>query len=410
MELIRGQVYRLKPTTQQIADLEGTAGVTRLVYNLMLEQRRTWGQRHKLGRSTQSAEIKTLRAEFDFIAARAQTTQKHALNDLERAFQNFFARRAAYPRPRRKYLDDSFRHDGREVKVRRISRRWSEVFIPKIGWIRMRDSYGGKLAGMEKSIRTATLRRDASGWAVSFAVTCEFKVSATPLGQIGIDRGVAAPIATSAGDIYRLPAGVAHTDAAIRRAQKAMSRRKRGSRRYAKARSRFARLKARQVRRRQHMLHAVSRSIANDNGLVAIEALNISGMTRSAKGSAEEPGRNVRAKSGLNRAILASGWGSFATMLGYKLEERGGILISVDPKNTSRQCAECGHTAPENRESQAIFRCNACDHQAHADINAARNILARGINLKRRGNTPLLDAEGKALAPCEASTILSVAA
>ncbi|WP_225900023.1 zinc ribbon domain-containing protein [Croceicoccus gelatinilyticus] len=97
-------------------------------------------------------------------------------------------------------------------------------------------------------------------------------------------------------------------------------------------------------------------------------------------------------------------------MLGYKLGERGGILISVDPRSTSRQCAECGHTAPENRESQATFRCNVCDHQAHADINAARNILARGINLKRRGNTPLLDAEGKALAPCEASTILSVAA
>ena len=101
-------------------------------------------------------------------------------------------------------------------------------------------------------------------------------------------------------------------------------------------------------------------------------------MTRSARGTRETPGRNVRQKSGLNRSILSQGWGTFLSFLEDKLTGRGGRLIRVDPRNTSRTCSDCGHVSAENRPDQATFRCVSCGHANHADVNAAKNILRAG--------------------------------
>ena len=147
--------------------------------------------------------------------------------------------------------------------------------------------------------------------------------------------------------------------------------------------------------------------LARTFGLVAIEELRILNMTRSAAGTVEEPGRNVAAKAGLNRAILNVGWYQFELFLSYKLEETGGVLVKVPARNTSRECAECGHVDAESRKNQATFVCTACGHAANADHNAARTILnraLRGDEARQRRNTPLLDGEGYASAPGEPST------
>ena len=117
----------------------------------------------------------------------------------------------------------------------------------------------------------------------------------------------------------------------------------------------------------------------DDYDLIAVEALNVTNMTRSARGTLEAPGTNVAAKTGLNRSILDAGWGTLVSMLAYKAEDAGRQLVRVDPRHTSVTCSLCSHRDPANRVNQAEFRCRSCGHHTHADINAARNILRAGL-------------------------------
>lgn len=112
--------------------------------------------------------------------------------------------------------------------------------------------------------------------------------------------------------------------------------------------------------------------------MIAVEHLKISNMSKSAKGTASAPGRNVRAKSGLNKSILDQGWGEFRRQLEYKTARRGGFFVAVDPKNTNRRCSCCGHVSKDNRRTQALLACVACGHEANADYIGALNVLAAG--------------------------------
>ena len=417
MEVIRAHVYTLRPTPEQKILLAQTAGVVRLVYNLALEQRRIWsgkryagGARRSFGAKGSSRELSELRAAYDWVGAVSQTAQNQALMDLDRAFANFFEGRASYPTPRRKGVNDAFRQAGREISVRQLNAKWSEVRIPKIGWIRYRDTRPlrrGERGAVD--IRNATLRRGAGGgWEVSISHRWDIPEDDIPTGAVGVDRGVAVPFAMSDGTQVSLPATMAARETALRRAQRKMSRKRRGSRRYAKAQARVARLKSSNAKARKHLAHVTSRSLVRDYGLIAIEDLRTKNMVASARGTLAEPGRNVAQKRGLNRAILNVGWHQFETMLEYKLEETGGVLVKVPAAYSCQECAACGHVDKENRKSQAVFVCIACGAADNADTNAAKVIRDRALRGeaagKRRWNTPLLDVEGIAIAPVEAST------
>jgi putative transposase len=138
-------------------------------------------------------------------------------------------------------------------------------------------------------------------------------------------------------------------------------------------------LRARVGRRRRDELHKLSHRLATGHGLVAVEDLNVRAMTRSARGTVEQAGVNVAAKAGLNREILERGWGELRRQLEYKCGWYGSQLVVVDPRYTSQTCAECGTIDSGSRESQARFRCVACAHAQHADVNAARVILRRAL-------------------------------
>jgi IS605 OrfB family transposase len=129
---------------------------------------------------------------------------------------------------------------------------------------------------------------------------------------------------------------------------------------------------------RSDFLHKLSTGISKNQAKVYVERLNIRNMSSSARGTIEEPGRNVKAKSGLNKSILDQGWFELRRQLQYKLSWRGGQLVEVDYRHTSQRCSCCGHTAKENRPSQAVFSCLACGHEANADVNAAKNIITVG--------------------------------
>jgi putative transposase len=136
--------------------------------------------------------------------------------------------------------------------------------------------------------------------------------------------------------------------------------------------------------RRRDGLHQLSRSLVDTYGLLVFEDLKIANMVRSAKGSLEEPGSYVAQKAGLNREILAASWGALISMVAYKAEDAGRELIVVNPRGTSQRCSSCGHAKAANRPSQAVFGCQACAFEDHADVNAARNILWLGLSLRRQ--------------------------
>jgi putative transposase len=164
----------------------------------------------------------------------------------------------------------------------------------------------------------------------------------------------------------------------LAKAQRKLSRKEKGSENWKKQKQEVARLHHRISNVRNDYLHKLSTEIGKNHATVYVEKLNIRGMSSSAKGSKEDPGRNVRAKAGLNKSILDQGWYEFRRQLAYKLEWSGGSLVEVDARYSSQRCSKCGHTEKDNRRSQAEFVCLSCGEEQHADANAARNILTVG--------------------------------
>jgi transposase len=198
---------------------------------------------------------------------------------------------------------------------------------------------------------------------------------------VGIDRGVAVSAALSTGELLNVPRLGGREATRLRRLERKLARAERGSGRRAKVKLSVARLKARERDRRRDWVEKTSTSLARRFDVIRVEDLNIRAMTRSARGTLSEPGRNVAAKAGLNREIARSGWGRLV----QRLEDKApGRVQKVPAAYTSQCCSECGHVARESRESQALFRCVACGYACNADVNAARNIAA-GHAVKARG-------------------------
>ena len=222
----------------------------------------------------------------------------------------------------------------------------------------------------------AVLKRAGGRWMATVCYEVEVPAQADDGTVTGIDRNVR-QLASFDGERVCLHHGpdTARLEARTRRYQRRMARQQRGSSRRERTRRHLARTTRRIATVRHNWRHQVSRRLAT--GTVVLENLSTRSMTKSAKGTADAPGTNVRAKSGLNRAILATGWGAFERMLAYKAPR----LVKVPARDTSRTCHACGHVDAASRRSQTTFRCVACGHADHADANAARNIRRRGLAL-----------------------------
>jgi transposase len=266
---------------------------------------------------------------------------------------------------------------GRGWDLRRLNRKWAQVQIPKVGWVRFRLS--GPLPDDVKSFRVT---RDRAGrWHVTFAVIPD-PVPAPGNGEVvGIDRGVKVSAALSTGEMLTVPGLTAREATRLLRLERKLARARRGSNRRGNARNQVARMKAREADRRKDWVEQTSTGIARRFDVVRVEDLNIRGMTRSAKGTTDKPGKNVAAKAGLSREIGKSGWG----VLVKRLEDKApGRVETVPPAYTSQRCSACGHVAKENRENQADFLCTACGYACNADVNAVKNTAA-GHAVQARG-------------------------
>lgn len=380
---ICGQRFRLYPTDEQVEQLGRAAGSCRALYNAALEQRITAYRTHgvSLNSFAQNADLtEVLHAEgLEWVGAVAsRDSLKIALRDLDAAYTRFFKGLGGFPKFKRRGRGDAFKVSPGTYGFCQVNRKWAEIRIPKIGWVRVRTH-----APIRGQMRSATFSADSVGWHVSVGVETPGSRPARPENApVGLDRGVAATVVTSDGEFHRAPRDRPGEARRRRALELRLARQQKGSNRRRRTVDELAKLRGRQARRRTGFAHELTTVIARKHDVVAIEDLRVQNMTRSAGGTLEAPGTNVRAKAGLNRAILEQSWGEIRRQLQYKLEWRGSELVAVDPRHTSQICSSCGHVAAENRESQAIFCCVGCGHIDHADVNAARNILARAVGHK----------------------------
>ncbi len=377
--------FRLYPTPAQEVLLGQQCAHARYVWNLALEQRLMWARWKgpTPGYVEQCRQLTEARAAQPWLAQGSQTVQQQALRDLDQAWRNFFAGTHDRPTWRKRGTSESLRIVGPQaLRVRQDNGRWSAALVPKVGWVAFRRTRG--LVDW-KSYR---INRDRSGrWHLAFAVVPEPIPGPGTGGVVGVDRGVTVAVALSTGEMTAPDKLRAKEAERLLRLQRHLARAQPSSNRRARVKTQVARLKARKADRRKDWVEKTSTYLAQRFDVIRVEDLNTAAMTRSARGTITKPGRNVQAKAGLNRGILANGWGLLLTRLKDKAPGR---VEKVSPAYTSQTCNACKHIARESRKNQADFQCVACGHQDNADVNAARNIAERstaaGLAVAARGD------------------------
>ena len=375
--------YRLMPTPVQEGILARHCAHARFVWNLAVEQQSWWrpGRGPAPGYRAQAVQLTEARAQHGWLADGSQMVQQQALRDFAQAMANFFAGTHHKPGWRKAGRDEGFRIVAvKPGHVRRLSRRVGAVWVPKAGWLRFRWS---RAVPPAKSYRVTCDR--AGRWHIAFAAIPRPLPGSGTGEVVGIDRGVVVSAALSTGELLQCPTLRGAEQARLRRLQRRLARAQGGSNRRRQVKTAIARLRAREADRRRDWAEKVSTDLARRFDLIRIEDLRITSMTRSAAGTVDQPGRGVRQKAGLNRRILASGWG----VLVRRLEDKApGRVQKVSPAFSSQRCSACGTVDGKSRESQADFACRSCGYACNADVNAARNIAA-GHAVTARGRPPL---------------------
>ena len=373
--------FRLLPIPEQEELLLAHCRDARYVWNLAVEQQQHWQPGRKaFGYLEQSAQLTEARAEFAWLRAGSQTVQQQALRDFSQAMHNVFNGTHRRPTWRKAGVHEGFRQVGvKSHHVERMNRRFGRIWVPKVGWVRFRLS-----RPVPAGVKSYRVTRDRAGrWHVAFAHIPEPIPGPGDGGVVGIDRGVTVSAALSTGELLHAPGLTAGEAKRLKVLQQRLAHAKRGSHRREKTKRAVAKLKAREKDRRKDWVEKITTDVARRFDLIRVEALDVRAMTRSARGTAAQPGARVAQKRGLNRAISRSGWGQLVTRLQHKALGR---VEQIPAAYTSQRCSACGHVAPGNRKSQAVFECQACTAgRCNADVNAARNIAA-GRAVTARGD------------------------
>ncbi|MFC6441919.1 transposase [Paenalcaligenes hermetiae] len=375
MQRLQAYKFELRPKSHQERQMRRFAGSCRFVFNkaLALQKERYEQGEKKLGYAGLCKLLTEWRnsAETAWLSDAPVHPLQQTLKDLERAYANFFAKRADFPRFKKKGQGDSFRYpDPKQIKLDQAN---SRLFLPKLGWLRYRNS-----RDVLGAVKNVTVSQSCGKWYVSIQTEREVGQPIPQGGAVGIDMGIARFATLSDGTFYAPLSSFKRHETALRKAQQAMSRKTKFSNNWKKAKARVQRIHSRIGNARRDYLHKVSTAISKNHAMVCIEDLQVRNMSKSAAGTADAPGRNVRAKSGLNKSILDQGWFEFRRQLDYKLAWNGGWLVAVPPQNTSRTCPCCGHVSADNRQTQARFACVECGFEENADVVGAINVLRAG--------------------------------
>ena len=375
--------YELQPDGEQERDMRKISGACRFVFNKALALQK---ENHEIGSPfisyvTMAKQLTEWRnsSETPWLKEAPCHPLQHALKDLDRAYKNFFAKRADFPRFKRKGNGSSFRYpDPTQIKLDQANDR---IFLPKLGWMRYRKSretFG--------ELRNVTVSNIGEKWFVSIQTEREVSLlERTATTAIGIDVGITRFATMNDGSYIAPLNSFKKHQQRLKRYQRRMSRKVKFSNNWKKAKVKVQKIHTDIANARKDFLHKTTTTISKNHALVCVEDLQVRNMSKTAVGTKEQPGKMVRQKSGLNRSILDQGWGMFRSQLEYKLEWNGGVLLAVPPQNTSQLCPSCHHISEYNRKTQAQFDCVNCGYKNNADVVGAMNILERGYRLLARG-------------------------
>ena len=294
---------------------------------------------------------------------------QQSLKDLERAYCNFFEKRANFPKFKKKGIKESIRFP-QDCKLEQHNNR---LYLPKIGCVRYRNS-----RNVVGEIKNVTVSKKCGRFYVSIQTECEVEIPQHQGGEIGIDMGIARFATLSNGEYFEPLNAFKTYKGKLAKLQRQLKNKIKFSKNWQKLQAKIAKLHHKIANCRKDFLHKISSTISKNHAMIYVEDLQVSNMSKSAKGTVEAPGTNVAQKSGLNRAILDQSWTEFRRQLDYKSQWQGGALVAVPPHNTSRTCPCCGHTDKENRLTQAKFECVECGYHNNADVVGSINILERG--------------------------------
>ncbi|MDT0306070.1 transposase [Streptomyces sp. DSM 44917] len=370
--MLAGRKYRLRLTPEQARMAEEFGSICRSVWNTGLEQRREYRRRGAwMNYVPQAAELADAKREHEWLRAAPSHVLQQTLKDLDRACRTHGTFKVRW-RSRARW-NPSFRFPaGNLITVERLNRKLGRAKLPKLGWVAFRWSRhpGGE-------VRSATVSRRAGHWYISFLVEDGVLTPGHHAGTpVGVDRGVAVAATTSTGNVHDREFTTGGERIRYRHLQQRLARTHKGSANRRKTLASMKRNMGRVTDRRADFHAQLANQLTTRHNVVVLEDLRTKNMTASAKGTKAEPGRNVRQKAGLNRAILDKGWHRMERAIRNAARSTGTEMVLVNPAYTSQTCNRCGHVDPKNRKSQAVFECTACGHRDHADVNAAKNILS----------------------------------
>jgi putative transposase len=379
MQRLQAFKFELMPDAGQLRDMRRFSGACRFVYNKALALQKTNYEAGGkfIGYVSLAKSLTDWRNGPDtpWLKKAPCHPLQHALKDLERAYKNFFAKRADFPRFKRKGSGEGFRYpDAKQFEIDQVN---SRIKLPKLGWVRYRNSRD--ILGLAKNI---TISQTSSKWYASIQTEREVPPPIPAASTaVGIDVGITRFATLSDGSFIAPLSSFKKHQQRLARFQRRMARKVKFSNNWKKEKAKLQKVHSQIANARKDFLHKTTTTISQNHALVCIEDLRVKNMSSSAKGSREQPGKQVRQKAGLNRCILDQGWAEFRRQLAYKMDWSGGLLLAVTAQHTSQTCPSCGHVAPENRRTQQQFQCVACGHRAHADVVGAVNILERGQRL-----------------------------
>jgi putative transposase len=370
MKIHRAYKFKLRTTDRQAEQLSRFAGCCRLIWNKVLNL-----QKERLDRGETvlrygqiSAELPKWKQELPFLAEVHSQPLQQSLMDLDRALQDAFCKTKGFPKFKKKFQHDSFRYP------QGIKLDGDKIYLPKIGWFEFRKS-----REIEGTIKNVTVSKTINKWYVSIQVEFEVPEPVHPSNtQVGIDMGVIRLATMSDGTVIQ-PINIFRVlEPKLAKEQRKLARKIKFSNKWKKQKTKIQIV--------HHKIASVRGDFLHKTTTIAMEVLKVKNMSKSAKGSIDEPGTNVAAKSGLNKSITDQGWYEFKRQLMYKQQWSGGKVVLVNPMNSSRTCSRCNHCAAENRRSQALFQCQSCGYCDNADLNAAKNILAAGQAVLAHGD------------------------
>ncbi|WIM81883.1 transposase [Gallibacterium anatis] len=372
MQLRKAFKFEIMPNGNQIRRIKQFCGCSRFVFNRALAwQNEQYEQDNSFKFSyTKIANLlPQWKKELVWLKECHSQVLQQSLKDLESAFKNFFQQRADFPKFKKKGLKESFRFP----QGCKLEQQNSRIWLPKIGWVRYRNSR--EVIG---EIKNVTVSQKCGRFFVSIQTEFEYQIPIHNGGEIGIDMGVARFATLSNGEFFEPLNAFKTYKGKLAKLQKRLKNKVKFSQNWQKLKAKIAKLHHKIANCRKDFLHKISTQISKNHAMIYIEDLQVANMSKSAKGTAEQHGKNVAAKSGLNRAILDQSWFEFRRQLDYKTQWQGGFLVAVPPQNSSRTCPCCGYVAKENRQTQANFECVECGYTENADVVGALNVLGRG--------------------------------